>query len=157
MRHRKLRLVYFAAYLVVSFCSSAFGKDSWKEECALTRNLKIYSNAYYSEEGGDVVGYELAIEQHKDLSMDVYLFVYEGAPRGGVHLLGRITGNKVKLEGSWTERLSVSRSQEEISQKLSAKVSGILDPQLFTIDITDFKNPENVRLKRVKRIWMCKP
>ena len=82
----------------------------------------------------------------------------KGVPSEGVHLHGHKLGNKVELQGNWTEHLSVSGSQKEITQTLFAKVSGMMDPQLFrgTINITDYAKPEPVRLKRVKRLWMCK-
>jgi hypothetical protein len=45
-----------------------------------TAQMQIYSNAYISKETGDVVGYELAIKQHDDSTVDALLYVYEGAP-----------------------------------------------------------------------------
>ena len=49
-----------------------------KDECERTAPMRIYSNASFIKEAGDVVGYELAVQQRQGALIDAFLYVYEG-------------------------------------------------------------------------------
>jgi hypothetical protein len=127
-----------------------------EDECARTSKMWVYSNAVVSEESGDLVGYELALVE-KGSTVEALLFVYEGAPRDGVSLPGRISGKKLTIEGTWAEHLVEYPSKKEIVQTSSVKIEGTLDPERFRGTITiEGGPPQQVHLKRVGHTWMCK-
>ena len=75
-----------------------------EDECTRTANMQVYSNAFLTkDEAGDLVGYELALRQANDSTVEALLFVYEGAPADGITLPGRISGKNLTIEGSWVE------------------------------------------------------
>jgi hypothetical protein len=126
-----------------------------KDECARISKMRVYSNAVVSEESGDLVGYELALGE-KGSTVEALLFVYEGAPRDGVSLPGRISGKKVTIEGTWAEHLVEYPSKKEIVQTSSVKIEGTLEAERFRGAITiNGGPPQQVRLKRVALTWMC--
>jgi hypothetical protein len=78
-----------------------------EDECTRTANMQIYSNAFVTkDEAGDLVGYELALSQAADSTVEALLFVYEGGAADGINLPGRISGRKLTIEGSWVEHLT---------------------------------------------------
>jgi hypothetical protein len=144
-------LIFFLA-----LCAPGLGSDS---ECARTANMRIYSDAYLSEETGDVTGAELAIKQKANATVDALLFVYEGAPNNdGIPISGRISGGKLTLEGTWVEHLIEYPSKKEIIQTHSVKIVGTLDAASFlgSIEIGGLSASNDEKLKRVNKIWLCK-
>jgi hypothetical protein len=121
--------------------------------------MRIYSNAHLSEETGDVVGYELALERRNESAVDALLYLYEGeAHDDGIHISGSISGKKLTLNGSWVEHLIEYPAKKEVVQTHLVKIDGTLDSGSFPGRITiEGLTPDNVRLKRVERIWVCKP
>jgi hypothetical protein len=127
-----------------------------QDECARTSKMWVYSNAVVSEESGDLVGYELALGE-KGSTVEALLFVYEGAPREGVSLPGRISDKKLTIEGTWAEHLVEYPSKKEIVQTSSVKIEGTLDPERFRgTTAIEGGAPQQLRLKRVGHTWMCK-
>lgn len=121
--------------------------------------MRIYSSAFVHEETGDLLGYELAIKQNTDSTVNALLYVYEGAPdEEGIPLSGRISGKSIVVKGNWEEHLVESPSKKEIIQSHFVKVDGVLDAASFQghVKIENMDSPDKVRLKRVKRLWFCK-
>jgi hypothetical protein len=129
-----------------------------EDECTRTANMRVYSNAFLSEETGDLVGYELALKQAGDSTVEASLFVYEGAPDEGIRLPGRISGKNLTVEGNWLERQVEYPSKKEVVVTHAVEIDGTLDSDWFrgTIKIGGLVTPGRVRLKRVDRIWVCK-
>ena len=85
--------------------------------CGRTAEMRVYSNAYLSEETGDVGGIELAIKDKRDSSVNALLFVYEGAPNDeAIPLSGSVTNKHLTLQGNWVEHLVEYPSKKEIVQ-----------------------------------------
>jgi len=130
-----------------------------EDECARVAHLQTYSNAFLSDETGDVGGYELALQQHSGTSIGAFPYVYEGVPnKDGISVSGRISGRKVTMEGKWTEHLIEEPSHKEVIETHSVRIDGTLDSVWFrgTIKIEGLDAPTKIRLKRIDHIWMCK-
>jgi hypothetical protein len=139
--------------------SSLSDLNASEDKCARTAQMRIYSNAFVHKETGDVLGYELALEQRNRSTADALLYVYEGAPNeDGIQISGPNSGKKVKLEGTWDEHLTGYPSEKEIVKTHFVRISGTLDSIWFrgTVNIEGMVTPEKVRLKRVDRLWLCK-
>jgi len=135
------------------------GQGTAVDECSRTAQMQIYSNAYISKETGDVVGYELAIKQHDDSTVDALLYVYEGAPNDdGIPLSGRISGKNLTIQGNWVEHLVEYPSKKEIVQTHFVKIGGTLDSALFRgkVEIEGNAYPGESRLKRLEQVWVCR-
>lgn len=71
-----------------------------KLNCGRTANMRVYSDAYLSEETGDVGGIELAIAQKHDSTVDALMFIYESAPTDdAIPLTGSIAKQTTDIEG----------------------------------------------------------
>ena len=135
------------------------GQGTPEDKCSRTAQMQIYSNAYISKETGDVVGYELAIKQHDDSTVDALLYVYEGAPNDdGIPLSGRISGKNLTIQGNWVEHLVEYPSKKEIVQTHFVKIGGTLDSASFKgkVEIEGNAPPGESRLKRFEQIWVCR-
>ncbi|MGA7288648.1 MAG: hypothetical protein WBX02_11175, partial [Terriglobales bacterium] len=142
----------FIASLMASAETSA-------DQCARTRSMSIYSNAYIHEETGDLLGYELAVKQHRDGTVEALLYVYEGSAVGeGIDLPGHISGRHLTITGDWAERLVEYPSKKEIVQTHVVRIDGTLGQTSFfgNIKIADLDEGK-IKLKRVNNIWTCKP
>jgi len=129
-----------------------------EDECERTSHMRVYSNASFIKEAGDVVGYELAVEQRDGTSITALLHVYEGVPnKDGIYISGHIAGGKLTMEGDWVEHLIEQPSKKEVVETHHVTVGGTLDSIWFrgTIKIAGLAKPVNVKLKRVSHIWMC--
>jgi len=132
--------------------------DASVDECDRTAQMRVYSNASFIEDAGDVVGYELAVQRREGTSIDALLYVYEGVPnKDGISVSGHIAGGKLAMEGDWVEHLIEHPSNKEIVETHHVKVNGALDSTWFrgTIKIAGLATPIKVRLKHVSHIWMC--
>jgi hypothetical protein len=121
--------------------------------------MRIYSSTSVDKQTGDLDGYELAIEGHKDSTVDAWLYVYEGAANDeGIHISGAILGNKLTMEGNWVERLIEHPSKKEVVQTHIVKIHGTLDSEWFRgkLKIEGLATPDSVRLRRIPHIWVCK-
>jgi hypothetical protein len=148
----------FAA-LTLLVASYAHGLGSLTIECGRTAHMQIYSSAFLSEETGDVVGYELALEKRNGSTVNALLFVYEGAANGeGIPISGGLIGNKLTIQGEWTEHLTEYPSKKEIVERHHVKIEGTLYSARFRgkITIEGLETPTILRLKRVGHIWLCK-
>jgi hypothetical protein len=159
MSFRNSAKVAVAALMVVIPLVSIRGSSNAPaEECARTAHLQAYSSAAFSEETGDVIGYELVIQQHNGNSIDALLYDYEGTPNeDGISVSGHISGGKPKLQGIWVEHLIEQPTKKEIVETRLVKVDGTLDLTEFqgTIKIQGLATPISARMKRVDHIWMC--
>jgi hypothetical protein len=129
-----------------------------EKACTQTANMQVYSNAFLSEEAGDLVGYELALKQAGGSTVEALLFVYEGAPDDGIQLSGPTSGKRLTIEGTWIEHQVEYPSKKEVVVTHKVNIDGTLDSGWFrgTIKIGGMVTPDTVRLKRVNRIWVCK-
>ena len=121
--------------------------------------MEIYSNAFAHAETGDVLGYELAVKRHDDSTVEASLYVYEGAPNEeAIPLSGRISGKNLSVEGNWVEHLIEYPSKKETLQTHFVKIDGVFNSTSFRGEITieGMGERDAIRLKRIKRIWLCK-
>ena len=128
-------------------------------DCGRTAKTRVYSDAYLSEETGDVGGTELAITEKKDSTVDALLFIYEGEPNDEAIPLSGSTANKhLTLKGNWVEHLVEYPSKKEIVQTHFVTLDGTLDLATFQggLKIEGLESPAKARLKRVSQIWMCR-
>jgi hypothetical protein len=130
-----------------------------KADCGPTVKMRVYSDAYLSEETGDVGGTELAITEKKDSKVNALLFFYEGEPNDEAIPMSGSTANKhLRLQGNWVEHLVEYPSKKEIIQTHFVIVDGTLDLATFQGDlkIEGLASPVKARLKRVPQIWVCR-
>jgi hypothetical protein len=160
MSCRNIIHVALAVLLVIVRLGTLGGPlNASEDECERTSHMGIYSNAAFIEEAGDVVGYELAVEQLDGTSATALLHVYEGVPnKDGIYISGHIAGGKLTMEGDWVEHLIEQPSRKDVVEAHHVTVDGTLDSTWFrgAIKIAGFATPVNVKLKRVKHIWMCR-
>ena len=132
------------------------GQNASLEECAWTSKAQIYSSAYHVEEAGDVVGEELALQVHDGKSVEARLYDYEGVPNtDGIRLTGRISGQKVKLQGDWVQRTTEQPSNKQTEQTWHVEVSGTVDGKQFRGTIKISGMAKHVSMHHVNHIWMC--
>src|SRR5262249_10236537 len=83
-RSMRIRYVCAAVIFTVTGLAPLSGllatQNTSSDECSRTANMSTYSSAQYVEEAGDVVGYELVIEQNDGHSVTSLLYVYQGVP-----------------------------------------------------------------------------
>ena len=100
-----------------------------------------------------------------DSTVDVLLYVYEGAPNNnGIHRQGHISGKKLNIEGNWNEHLIEYPAKKEIVQEHFVRINGTHDSVWFRGKITvqdmsttkGLSEDEDLKLKRVAHIWLCK-
>ena len=138
--------------------ASELGSATTKPDCGRTVEVRVYSNAYLSEETGDVGGIELAIKDKSDSTVDALLFVYEGAPNDeAIPLSGSIASKHLTLRGKWVEHL-VEYPKKETVQTHLINVDGTLDLASYKggLNIDGLAFPDKVRLTRARQIWVCK-
>ena len=129
------------------------------EDCSRTSAMEIYSNAFVQKETGDVLGYELPVNRRPGLVVEAFLYVYEGAPnKDGIPVHGQTSGSSVSLRGNWIEHLTEMPSKKKIVETHLVRIDGVIDSSSFKgqLTIEGLGGPESVRLKRVKRIWLCR-
>jgi hypothetical protein len=129
------------------------------DECGKTAGMEVYSNVFVHKETGDLLGYDLALKRGGDSSADALLYVYEGGESDeGVRLSGHISDKLLSVQGTWVEHLVEYPSKKEIVQTHFVKIVGTLEPASFHGELTieGMGEGEQVRLKRVKKIWSCK-
>jgi hypothetical protein len=156
LRNRRQQFLFFA--IAVASVLYPLHLGAKEDACTRTASMQIYSNAFLSEESGDLVGYELVLKEVGNSAVETLLFVYEGAPDDGIPLPGHISGKKLTIEGNWVEHLTEYPSKKEIVQTHLVKIDGTLDSSWFrgAVRISGMVTPDTVRLKRVDRIWVCK-
>jgi hypothetical protein len=122
--------------------------------------MEIYSDAQVSRVTGDLSGFDLALEKPDGAQRKALLFVYEGGESEGIPLSVTANGDNLIIEGTWVEHLTEYPSKKDIVQTHQVKITGKLTAKTLqgTISIEGLTivNPEGMRLKRVKQIWMCK-
>jgi len=122
--------------------------------------MRIYSNAWIDKETGDLNGFELAIKDTGEDKIDSLLYVYEGTLAEGIPLAGGLSNGSVEIKGDWVEHLIQYPDKKEIIQTHAVKINGTLKPASFNgrISIKDNIDVDTeVRLRRVRHIWACKP
>ena len=127
-----------------------------QHECAQTSGMRVYSNATYVEEAGDVVGIELAFIVRQDNTINALLYDYEGAPTtDGAPLRGRAAGTTLTIDGIWPQQIEDS-SGKEVVHTVPVKLRGTFDETNFvgTLQING-GGVESLRLRRVDAIWLC--
>lgn len=125
--------------------------------CSRAAQMRIYSNAFFSKESGDVVGYELAVSNSAD-STDALLFIYEGvANNDGIPLTSQRNGDKITVSGTWVVHGIEFPSKKEIVARDSVMIDGLLSAKSLAghIAIGDPHAPKTLRMKRVQHLWLC--
>jgi hypothetical protein len=140
--------------IVTAICIPAFAKD----ECQQTATYKIYSNAFLSQETGDVGGYELALKPPTGDSYEALLYVYEGVPTlAGIPLVGNRHGASVSLEGDWRQELVEYPSKRNITQTLHVRLKGRISGSHFRGAVQIDQDSSPLLLKLVNHTWLCSP
>jgi len=160
MRFRNIARIA-AAWLICVIPWVGFGGTPYasEDECTRTVHLQTYSNAVFSEETGDVVGYELAIQERNGSSIKALFYDYEGVPNNdGISMSGQISGRNLTMTGNWIETRIEEPTKQKIVETRLVEVDGRLESNWFrgTIKIQGLVAPISVRMKRVDHIWMCK-
>ena len=157
---RRWRIAPCLALLLVVGPRNSFGQDKPPDECGRTAQMDIYSDAQVSRVTGDLSGFELALDKPNGSQRKALLFIYEGAESEGIPLTATADGNNLVIQGTWVEHLIEYPSKKEFVQTHRVKITGKPTPETFrgNISIEDLGivNPENMQLKRVKRVWACK-
>ena len=128
-------------------------------ECEKTDTMQVYSNVFVHEETGDLLGYDLALKAGVDSKIVALLYIYEGGESDpGVPLSGTISDHNLTLQGTWVEHLVEYPSKKVVVETHFVKIVGKLNSTVFRGDLTidGMGEHEQIRLKRVKRIWSCK-
>ena len=123
-----------------------------------TAGMQVYSNVFMDEETGDLLGYDLAIKRQGSSGAEALLYVYEGGGAGeGIPLSGQVSKNRLTLKGTWVEHLLEYPSKRKILEQHSVEILGTLTPAYFRgeVTISEMRDHQHVRLKRVKKIWSC--
>lgn len=141
--------------LVLITATYANGSD----QCSRTDRMQIYSNAYVHPETGDILGYELAVSRDSGSKVDAFFYTYEGAPNDeAIPLSGHLSGKHLTVQGTWVEHLVEHPAKKQIIHTHVITIDGALDPAFFRghITIEGMVERDRVRLRRVKKIWLCK-
>jgi hypothetical protein len=157
-RHNIIHVPVLALLAMVLSVTLSGTLDASEDECERTAQMRVYSNAAFIEEAGDVVGYEMAVQRREGTSIDALLYFYEGVPnKDGISVSGHIAGGKLAMEGDWVEHLIEQPSNKETVETHHVTLNGKLDSTWFrgTIKIAGLATPIKVRLKHVSHIWMC--
>lgn len=134
-------------------------KPAVTDECVRTAEMQVYSSVVVHKETSDVLGYDLAVKRDGDSNVDALLYVYEGGESDdGIPLSGQISNDGMSIQGTWVEHLTEYPSKKEIVQERFVEIVGKLDSTIFRGELTieGMVDQQQVRLKRVKRIWSCK-
>jgi len=149
------RVLHVVGLFILVTVTSTHASD----KCSRTANMQIYSSAFAHKETGDVLGYELAVRPLDDSTVDALFYVYEGVPNDeAIRLSGHISDTRLTIEGKWVEHLIEYPSKKEIVKTHFVKIDGMLDSASFRGELTieGMVKRDSLRLKRVKRIWLCK-
>jgi hypothetical protein len=96
MRHGNLS--FRVVLLVFLFVTIVIAQPTSDNGCERTAQMRVYSNASYIEEAGDVVGYELAVQQGEGNAKIALLYLYEGVPnQDGISVAGHIADGKLSM------------------------------------------------------------
>jgi hypothetical protein len=150
-----------SALLLVFGLNSGLGQSGMKPECAHTAQMNVYSDAHVSSETGDLSGFEVALDKNSNIpERKALLFVYEGTDSEGIPLTATVNGEHLVIEGTWVEHLTEYPAKKDIVQSHSVRVVATLTSKMLqgTISIDGLKitNPDKMRLKRARQIWVCK-
>lgn len=150
---------FFTILLIIGSLDT-FGQDRIPEECVQTAQMDVYSDAHISKDTGDLNGFELAVEKPNGSPRKALLFMYEGAASDGIPIGATTDGNKLAIDGTWIEHLTEYPSKRDIVQTHRVRINAILTANMLrgTISIEGLEiiNPDKMRLKRVKQIWVCR-
>ena len=128
------------------------------DECAQLRASKVYSDAYFVAEAGDVVGKELALKHVSGKTYQGLLYIYEGVPNNqAIPLTGTLNGADISLQGDWRQDLVEHPSNRHITNTKHLELDGRLSERNFRGSFQIDGNPSPISLRRVSYIWLCKP
>ena len=118
--------------------------------------MKVYSNAYFSDEGGDVIGYELAVSLNGGSNGRSLLFIYEGeANEKGIELTGKIEQLKLSLTGKWVEHPIEYPSRAKLTQNHTADLQAVVEPKAIRGELIIDGASQPIRMKQVRHLWLC--
>ena len=151
----RLAMKALATFLVV-FASASFAQQPVSATCSETSKMTVYSNAYFSDEGGDVIGYELAVPVNGGSNGRSLLFIYEGeANEVGIELTGRIERSKLSLTGKWVEHPVEYPSHAKLTQNHSADLQAIVKLKAIHGELIIDGASQPIRMKQVRHLWLC--
>ena len=138
---------------VLLFVGTAVAAD----ECPKAATHKFFSNAFLSEETGDVGGFELALTATKGHGYEALLYVYEGVSnKDGISLVGDGDRSGISLRGDWREELVEYPSKRRITQTRPVKLDGKVSEDDFRGKVQIGSDSRQISLHRVSQIWLCK-
>ena len=127
------------------------------DECPKAATYNFFSNAFLSEETGDVGGLDLALTPTKGQGYEALLFVYEGvANKDGISLVGDREGSGISLHGDWREELVEYPGKRHITQTRPVKLDGKMSEDGFRGKMQIGSDSRQISLHRVRQIWLCK-
>jgi len=134
----------------------SFSQSRREKDCNTDPETKIYSDAKYVEEAGDVIGLELALKPSTGEGINALLYIYEGAPTmKGISLRAILKGKTLVIDETSSEH-SFDSSGKDVVHELPIKISGTLEESEFAGSVQiNGGNPETVVLRRVPAIWLC--
>ena len=142
------------AVLLLAQSDADFSKQL-RIRCQQVTSAKVYSDAFYSEEGGDVVGSELGILPNGD----VLLYAYEGTPWSEPAVLKKAGGDQKNAIWTGNQKLKTVHYPAERTVEVVTPVrlegSVIQNRFVGTVKWGDAA-PTRVRLKVVPHLWGCK-
>ena len=128
-------------------------------DCSLLASKKVYSNAWFVKEAGDVNGFDLALGKTRGNAIEALLFVYEGSSSvAGIPLHGTSSGTEFNLTGDWIEDLVEYPSRKTIHQSRHVTLQGTLADRRVEgrLTIDGYMSNDAIRLKRGARVFSCK-
>jgi hypothetical protein len=143
---------------VLLFPASSGAKHASDDACAQTAAMRVYSNAFYHDEPGDLLGYELAVRSGEGDSLTGLLYNYQGVyDDSPVPLSGSLVNGKLLLSGDWTIHTVEQPSKRDVVETEYVKVNGRLNSSRFrgVIEFADAAGREKVELKRAPHLWGC--
>ena len=127
------------------------------DECPQAATYRFFSNAFLSQETGDVGGFELALAATKGHGYEALLYVYEGvANKDGISLAGDHDRSGISLHGDWREELVEYPSKRRITQTRPVKLDGKVSEDDFHGKVQIGSESRQISLHRVSQIWLCK-
>src|SRR5580692_9126089 len=109
---------------VLLFPASSGAKHASDDACAQTAAMRVYSNAFYHDETGDLLGYELALRSSDGDSFTGLLYTYQGDLNDSpVPLSGSLVSGKVLLSGDWTVHSIEEPSKRQVVETYHVKVN----------------------------------
>jgi hypothetical protein len=158
-RGREMRLwTPIVAVLLVLHPYHSFSQQPGSGTCSETAGMRIYSHVSFSEESGDLRGFELALSKHGNGEYRALLFIYRGAAnQKGIELTGEVNGDGLlTLSGTWIEHLGEYPSRKEITTTHPIRLVASVTAAALQGNLTIDNDSDDLAMQRTRRIWLCR-